>query len=111
MAPNLLAIAGSDPSGGGRHPGGSQNIRRPALLRHGGDHRFDRTEYARRFCPATRRRRTSIAAQIDAIFADIDVAAVKIGMLASAAIVEVVADRLAVHKPQFIVLDPVLIAT
>jgi hydroxymethylpyrimidine/phosphomethylpyrimidine kinase len=34
------------------------------------------------------------AAQIDAVFEDIDVAAVKIGMLASAAVAEAVADRL-----------------
>jgi hydroxymethylpyrimidine/phosphomethylpyrimidine kinase len=33
-------------------------------------------------------------AQIDAVFEDIDVAAVKIGMFASAAVVETVADRL-----------------
>ena len=51
------------------------------------------------------------AAQIDAIFADIEVAAVKIGMLACGAIAEEVADRLAFYKPRFIVLDPVLTAT
>ena len=51
------------------------------------------------------------AAQIDAVFEDIEVAAVKIGMLASAAVVKAVADRLAFHKPRFIVLDPVLVAT
>jgi hydroxymethylpyrimidine/phosphomethylpyrimidine kinase len=51
------------------------------------------------------------AAQIDAVFEDIDVAAVKIGMLASAAVVAAVADRLAFHKPRLIVLDPVLVAT
>jgi hydroxymethylpyrimidine/phosphomethylpyrimidine kinase len=52
-----------------------------------------------------------VAEQIDAIFADIDVAAVKIGMLGSAAVVEAVAARLAFHRAAAIVLDPVLVAT
>jgi hydroxymethylpyrimidine/phosphomethylpyrimidine kinase len=51
-----------------------------------------------------------VAAQIDAIFADIDVHAVKIGMLGSSEIARVVADRLK-QKPLPIVLDPVLVAT
>src|SRR2546430_17612828 len=51
------------------------------------------------------------AAQIDAVFRDIEVAAVKIGMLACGAIAEEVAERLAFYKPRFIVLDPVLAAT
>jgi hydroxymethylpyrimidine kinase/phosphomethylpyrimidine kinase len=52
-----------------------------------------------------------VAAQIDAIFSDINVAAVKIGMLGSGAVAEVVAERLAFYKPASIVLDPVLVAT
>src|SRR5437016_13643721 len=51
-----------------------------------------------------------IAAQIDAVFHDFDVAAVKTGMLSSAAIVEVVARLL---KPQHVtnlVVDPVMIS-
>ena len=51
-----------------------------------------------------------IASQIDAIFDDFDVAAVKTGMLSSAAIVEVVAKLL---KPQHVtnlVVDPVMIS-
>lgn len=55
-----------------------------------------------------------VAAQIDAIFDDIDVHAVKIGMLGSSEIARVVADRLK-QKPLPrelpIVLDPVLVAT
>lgn len=52
-----------------------------------------------------------VGAQIDAIFADVRVDAVKIGMLASGAVVEVVADRLKRHGARNIVLDPVLVAT
>ncbi len=52
-----------------------------------------------------------VAAQIDAIFADVRVDAVKIGMLASGEIVEAVAGRLRAHHARNIVLDPVLVAT
>jgi hydroxymethylpyrimidine/phosphomethylpyrimidine kinase len=54
-----------------------------------------------------------VAAQIDAVFEDIGVDAVKIGMLASAPIVRVVADRLRwwlERAPAPVVLDPVMIA-
>jgi hydroxymethylpyrimidine/phosphomethylpyrimidine kinase len=52
-----------------------------------------------------------IAAQIDAVFSDLDVAAVKIGMLSRVAAVEAVARGLTRHKAKNIVLDPVMIAT
>ena len=52
-----------------------------------------------------------LAKQIDAIFDDIAVDAVKIGMLGTGEIVSVVADRLAHHGARNIVLDPVLVAT
>ncbi len=52
-----------------------------------------------------------VAAQIDAVFEDFAVAAVKIGMLGSAEIVEAVADRLAAYEPAFVVYDPVLAAS
>ena len=51
-----------------------------------------------------------VAAQIDAVFDDVDVDAVKIGMLSSAAIVRTVAERLAAHQPRVVVLDPVMVA-
>jgi hydroxymethylpyrimidine/phosphomethylpyrimidine kinase len=51
-----------------------------------------------------------VAAEIDAIFDDIDVHAVKIGMLGSGEIARAVADRLK-QKRVPIVLDPVLVAT
>src|SRR5580704_269005 len=52
-----------------------------------------------------------VTAQIDAIFEDFDVAAVKIGMLANLQIVEAVAEALRRHRPRFVVLDPVMIAS
>ena len=51
-----------------------------------------------------------IAAQIDAVFDDFEVAAVKTGMLSSCAIVEAVSERLAYYKPANLVVDPVMIS-
>ena len=52
-----------------------------------------------------------LRAQIDACFDDFDVRAVKIGMLATAEIVDAVADALALYPDVPVVLDPVMIAT
>jgi hydroxymethylpyrimidine/phosphomethylpyrimidine kinase len=52
-----------------------------------------------------------IAAQIDAVFSDLEVGAVKIGMLSEVAAIEAVARGLSRHKAKNIVLDPVMVAT
>lgn len=52
-----------------------------------------------------------LSEQITAVFDDIGVDAVKIGMLHSAEIVQVVARALARYKPVHVVLDPVMVAT
>ena len=52
-----------------------------------------------------------IAAQIDAVFSDLDVNAVKIGMLSQSSAIEAVAAGLARHNARNIVLDPVMVAT
>jgi hydroxymethylpyrimidine/phosphomethylpyrimidine kinase len=52
-----------------------------------------------------------IAAQIDAVFADLDVGAVKIGMLGNAAAAGAVAAGLDRYRPRNVVLDPVLAAS
>ena len=110
MIPNLLSIAGFDPSGGA---GIAADLKTFAALGCNGmavitalTAQNTRGVKAIHVPPAD-----FAAAQIDAIFEDIEVAAVKIGMLACGAIAEEVADRLAFHKPRFIVLDPVLTAT
>lgn len=51
-----------------------------------------------------------VAAQLDAVFDDLKVDAVKIGMLATAELIETVADGLERHSAKNIVLDPVMIA-
>ena len=51
-----------------------------------------------------------IAAQIDAVFSDIGVDSVKTGMLSNARVVQLVADKIAEHKPPVVVVDPVMVA-
>ncbi len=52
-----------------------------------------------------------IAAQTDAVFTDLDIAAVKIGMLGTAGAIDVVAAALDRYRPRNVVLDPVMVAT
>ncbi len=52
-----------------------------------------------------------LRAQIDACFDDFDIRAVKLGMLANAEVIHVVADALEAHRPAHVVLDPVMVAT
>ncbi len=52
-----------------------------------------------------------IAAQIDAVFADLDVGAVKIGVLANVPAIDAVAAALGRYHPPNVVLDPVMIAS
>ncbi len=52
-----------------------------------------------------------LKAQIDAVFTDIVPDAVKIGMVSSASLVEVIAERLKYYDAKNIVLDPVMVAT
>lgn len=52
-----------------------------------------------------------IAEQIDTLFADVRVDAVKIGMLAESAVIHTVAEALRRHRPDTVVLDPVMVAT
>lgn len=52
-----------------------------------------------------------LAAQIDAVFEDIRPDAVKIGMVSSSELIEVISERLQRHRAQNIVVDPVMVAT
>ncbi|RMX08719.1 bifunctional hydroxymethylpyrimidine kinase/phosphomethylpyrimidine kinase [Corticibacter populi] len=49
--------------------------------------------------------------QLDAVSDDVQIDAVKIGMLGNTGIIEVVSDWLAAHRPPVVVLDPVMVAT
>jgi hydroxymethylpyrimidine/phosphomethylpyrimidine kinase len=52
-----------------------------------------------------------VTAQIDAVFGDLEVGAVKIGMVAERAIIDAIAAALRRWSPKYIVLDPVAVAT
>ncbi|NRF13552.1 bifunctional hydroxymethylpyrimidine kinase/phosphomethylpyrimidine kinase [Vibrio coralliilyticus] len=52
-----------------------------------------------------------IESQLDAVFTDLNVVAVKVGMLADARIIKVVADKIRQYKPAHMVVDPVMVAT
>ena len=51
-----------------------------------------------------------IEAQIDTVFADFEISAVKTGMLSNAEIVQAVAKKLGQYAPKNIVVDPVMIS-
>jgi hydroxymethylpyrimidine/phosphomethylpyrimidine kinase len=52
-----------------------------------------------------------VTAQCDAVFGDLDIAAVKIGMVAQLSTIEAVAAALKRWSPKHVVLDPVMVAT
>jgi len=52
-----------------------------------------------------------VTAQMDAVFGDLEVGAVKIGMVAQLATIEAIAAGLARWSPKHVVLDPVMVAT
>ena len=112
--PNVLSIAGSDPSGGAGIQADLKTF--AALGCHGMAVVTALTAQNTLSVSAIHLPPASfIAAQIAAIFADIEVAAVKIGMLGSPEIAAAVAAALRPHTGPHtgipIVLDPVLVAT
>src|SRR5690606_22327478 len=109
MIPNTLTIAGVDPSGGA---GILADIKAMSAL----------GAYGTAVVAALTAQNTQgvtgispvpaefVAAQIDTLFADVRIDAVKIGMLGQQSVTRMVADRLAHWKPTNLVLDPVRIA-
>lgn len=109
MIRNVLSIAGSDPSGGA---GIQADLKTFAA----------RGVYGMAAITALTAQNTQgvsgvhlvpahfVADQIKAVFADVRVDAVKIGMIANAEIAETVADALRAHPHVPVVLDPVMIA-
>jgi hydroxymethylpyrimidine/phosphomethylpyrimidine kinase len=108
--PNVLSIAGSDPSGGA---GIQADLKTFAAL----------GVYGCAVITALTAQNTVelsavlpiplefLRLQLEAVFTDIQVDAVKIGMLGSADAVRAVAAVLRVYRPAFVVLDPVLRAS
>ena len=109
MIPNTLSIAGVDPSGGA---GVLADVKAMSAL----------GAYGMAVVAALTAQNTRgvtgispvppefVAQQIDTLFADVRVDAVKIGMLGQQGVTRAVAERLAYWKPAHIILDPVMIA-
>ena len=110
MIPNLLSIAGSDPSGGAGIQADLKTF--SALGCYGMAALTALTAQNTRGVAAVHVPPPDfLGAQLDAVLADVSVAAIKIGMLATGDMVRVVAERLAAHPAIPVVLDPVLVAT
>lgn len=108
--PAVLSIAGSDSSGGAGIQADIKTIAAHGL--------FAETAItaltAQNTCGVSAVEEASpsfVAAQIDAVFQDIPPAAVKIGMVSSAAIIEAIAERLHTWNARNVVVDPVMVAT
>ena len=110
MIPNLLSIAGSDPSGGAGIQADLKTF--SALGCYGMAALTALTAQNTRGVTGVHVPPPEfLAAQLDALFADVRVDAVKIGMLATGDMVRTVARCLAAHPDIPVVLDPVLVAT
>ena len=108
--PCALTIAGSDPGGGAGIQADLKTF--AALGVHGLSVIAALTAQNTRGVSATHvPPATFLRAQIDACFADFEIGAVKIGMLGSAAAIRTVADALVRHRPRWVVLDPVMVAS
>jgi len=109
MVPNTLSIAGVDPSGGA---GVLADVKAMSAL----------GAYGMAVIAALTAQNTRgvtginpvppdfVALQIDTLFADVRVDAVKVGMLGQQAVTRAVGERLARWKPAHVVLDPVMVA-
>ena len=107
--PNCLSIAGVDPSGGA---GVFADIKAMSAV----------GTYAAGVVTALAAQNTCgvtgvlpiapafVTEQLETLFTDVAVDAVKIGMLADPAIIHAVAESLKKHRPTWIVLDPVMVA-
>ncbi len=107
--PNVLTIAGSDPSGGA---GIQADIKTFSAL---GTYATSvvtaltaqNTQGVAGVCPVPA---AFIGQQLETLLEDVRIDAVKIGMVASLEVAEVIAQALARQRPRWVVLDPVMVA-
>jgi hydroxymethylpyrimidine/phosphomethylpyrimidine kinase len=109
VTPNLLTIAGSDPSGGA---GIQADLKTFSALGGYGMSvvtglTAQNTRGVRSVHPVPA---SFVTEQLDAVFDDVRVDAVKIGMLGTPDVVDAVATVLARRRPPHVVLDPVMVA-
>lgn len=108
--PNLLGIAGTDPTGGA---GIQADLKTFGAL---GTYGMavvtavvaQNTQAVQAVSPVSP---ALVAAQLEAVFSDVAVAAVKIGMVANAEIAATIGEALARYQPAFVVFDPVMAAS
>jgi len=107
--PNVVSIAGIDPSGGA---GVLADVKTFSALGAYGcgvvaalTAQNTRTVTGIHEVPAD-----FLALQLETLFCDVRIDAVKIGMLATRELIGVVAEALRRHAPRFVVLDPVMVA-
>lgn len=108
--PRVLAIAGSDPSGGA---GIQADLK--SIAANGGYGMAAITALTAQNTQGVRAVHVPpaafLTAQLDAISEDIDIDAVKIGMLGDAGVIDAVRTWLEKVRPAVVVLDPVMVAT
>ncbi|WP_338927042.1 bifunctional hydroxymethylpyrimidine kinase/phosphomethylpyrimidine kinase (plasmid) [Mycetohabitans endofungorum] len=110
MIPNVLTIAGSDPSGGAGIQADLKTF--SALGAYGAAAITALTAQNTRGVTAVHPVPADVVtAQLDAVFSDLRIDAVKIGMLANAAIVRAVATVLERYQPAHVVLDTVILSS
>ena len=109
MIPNVLTIAGTDPSGGA---GIQADLKTFSALG-----AYGMTVVTALVAQTTTGVRAVmdvpaefVTTQLEVLFEDVRVDAVKIGMLANAAVIRAVTDCLHRHRPAYVVLDPVMVA-
>ncbi|QJQ95463.1 MULTISPECIES: bifunctional hydroxymethylpyrimidine kinase/phosphomethylpyrimidine kinase [Halomonadaceae] len=107
--PNALTIAGSDPSGGAGIQADLKTF--SALGAYGTSVITALTAQSTRGVTGVHPVPPAfIAEQLETLFADIEIDAVKIGMVASREVAEVIRDALNRRRPRWVVLDPVMVA-
>lgn len=109
MIPHILTIAGTDPSGGAGIQADLKTF--SALGAYGMS--VITAVVAQNTCGVRSFQAMDpafVADQIDAVFDDVRVDAVKVGMVATGPIAEVIAQRLEKHRGGPVVLDPVMVA-
>lgn len=110
MMKHVLSIAGTDPSGGAgaaadcktfcAHGCFAMNVITAVVSQN--------TQGVRGYMDVTPE---LIASQMDAVFEDIAVDAVKIGMVSNPDTIRIIADKMKQYQPAVVVIDPVMVAT
>ena len=109
IIPNILTIAGVDPSGGAGVLADIKTI--SALGGYGcgviAALTAQNTCAVTGVCPVSA---GFVSEQLKTLFEDVRIDAVKIGMLSDEAVIDAVAEALCRYQPRFVVLDPVMVA-